>query len=202
MPDEKLPSSLAAGQVALQHLQQVTPPGLGKGNFRDNEVNGRLKKAAAAITDLERHGATLAAGSKEKKESEQMVELISSKVDSLPVVVESFSKLRGKKVLEFLNTPGFHADLQCALSSDGMDGDTLSSIIKFIGEKLIEAIQKSSERKRQKEIGERGKEQEEVEKRNQLRKRKSKEKELGTQNPPTRAGKNRTQLLPGNEEDA
>lgn len=139
VPGGSMPA-LATAQAALQSLQQASAPALWKGSFKDADVNGRLKKAGQALTSLEQYAATQFEGSPLRKDAHRVIEQLAQHMDTLPSFLDVFGKLRGKKVMEFVvDDESFFTELAKVLKAPGMDQDTLSTIITFIGQKLIEA---------------------------------------------------------------
>ena len=133
---------MAAAQAALQGIQQASPSAVWKGAFREQEVNARVKKAAQSITELDQFQGTLGAEGEAISLREDVRRLsgqLSDYIDAVPSLRETVSKLRGKKALEMLQDAESHSEIEKTLKCPGMDADTLSSMILFIGQKVVEA---------------------------------------------------------------
>ena len=133
------PPALSMAQTALQGVQQLSPSALWKGMFKDGECKVRLKKAGQAITDLEQFQATLVEESTEREDCARVLSQLSAYIGSATRSQDVIGKLRSKKVLDHICDADFQKDFTTMCHGKGMEADTFSLIVHYIGGKVVEA---------------------------------------------------------------
>ena len=137
---QKQPASvLASAHASLQGLEQASPMALWKSAIKDSDLQSRLKKGGAAIGEVQQFQAALPEDSPKREDCAKVLGSLAAAIDSAPLCQEVFGKLRGKKAMEALADPSFHAELSRVLKLSTIDIDTVHGIIMHIGSKLIQA---------------------------------------------------------------
>ena len=132
---------LAAAHSALQLLQQISPASQWQGKIKEQDLQSRLKKAGAAIGDVQRFQGTLPEGSqKEQEDCERLLSGLGDLVAAAPLCRDVFCKLKAKEqVMKSLQDSLFQDELLKVFALDTLDMETTSSILSAIAQKVIEA---------------------------------------------------------------
>ena len=138
-PKSSQTPALSMAHTALQGVQQLSPSALWKGMFKDGECKVRLKKAGQAITDLEQFQATLVEESSERADCARVLSKLSAHIATASRGQDVIGKLRSKKVLDHLCDADFQKDFATMCHGKGMEADTFSLIVHYIGGKVVEA---------------------------------------------------------------